>query len=242
MAASIATYGVSVLAGVLSTLSPCVLPLVPILMGAAMTTHRLGPAALAGGVALSFTVIGVAVASVGASLGLDADVVRPVGAVLMVGLGAVLLSDGLQQRFAMLASGVTSSGHVLLSRLTIDGVGGQFALGLLLGIVWTPCVGPTLGAAVTLASQRSNLAGAAAQMAAFGIGASLPMLLIGSLSQRTLPKAKGTLRTVSRRGKQLLGALLVGLGVLVLTHTDRMVEAWLVGVSPDWLTALTTRF
>ena len=98
------------------------------------------------------------------------------------------------------------------------------------------------GAAVTLASQRSNLAGAAVQMAVFGLGASVPMLVIGSASQAALGRSKGLLRVASRRGKQLLGVVLVGLGALIITHADRSVEAWLVGASPDWLTTLTTRF
>ena len=242
MAGAFTAYGLSALAGVLSTLSPCVLPLVPILMGSALSAHRLGPAALAGGIALSFTAVGIAIARLGAAIGLDGDVVRPFGAVLLLAIGVVLMSEALQQRFATLMGRVTGGGHLLLSRVTLDGVAGQFVLGLVLGIVWTPCVGPTLGAAVTLASQRSNLAGAAVQMAVFGLGASVPMLLIGSASQAALGRSKGLLRVASRRGKQFLGVVLVGLGALIITHADRGVEAWLVGASPDWLTALTTRF
>ena len=138
MTGAVATYGVSFLAGLLSTLSPCVLPLVPILMGSAVATHRLGGAALAGGVALSFTLVGVLIASVGTSLGIDADLVRPLGATLMVVLGVVLLSHRLQERFAALAAGPAGAGNALLARLSLDGIGGQFALGLLLGLVWTP--------------------------------------------------------------------------------------------------------
>jgi cytochrome c-type biogenesis protein len=240
---SVATnYGVSILAGLLSTLSPCVLPLVPILMGSAVATHRMGGVALAGGVALSFTLVGILIASVGASLGIDADLVRPLGAVVMVVLGAVLLSHRLQQRFAALASGPAGAGNALLARLSLDGLAGQFALGLLLGLVWTPCVGPTLGAAVTLASQRLDLPAVALQMAMFGLGASLPLLLIGSLSRAALPRTRTLLRVVSDRGRQLLGAMLVLLGVLILTRIDRNVEGWLVAISPSSLTTLTTRY
>ncbi len=124
----------------------------------------------------------------------------------------------------------------------LDGLGGQFALGLLLGIVWSPCVGPMLGAATTLASQGRNLVQISALMAVFGISASVPMLLIGTLSRATLLRVRGSLNTAGRRGKQLLGITLLLLGALILSHMDRRLEAWLLDHSPAWLTALTTRY
>ena len=72
----VATLGLAFLAGILSVLSPCVLPLLPLVLGAAASEHRLGPAALAGGLALSFVAIGLFVATVGFAIGLDAGVFR----------------------------------------------------------------------------------------------------------------------------------------------------------------------
>ena len=236
------TYGVALVAGLLTTLSPCVLPLVPVLMGSAVTAHRLGPWALAAGVALSFTTAGVLLASIGTSLGLDGESFRTVAAVLLIVFGLILVSGHLQALFVRATAGLTSSGHTVLSRFTLDGLGGQFALGLLLGIVWSPCVGPTLGAATTLASQGRNLAQISLLMAVFGLGASIPLLLIGSLSRATVLRFRGSLTTVGRRGKQLLGATLLLLGTLILSHADHRLEAWLLDHSPAWLTAITTRY
>ena len=95
---------------------------------------------------------------------------------------------------------------------------------------------------MTLASQRLALPAVAAQMAMFGLGASLPLLLIGALSRTALSRARVLLRVVSERGRQLLGAMLVLLGLLILTRLDRIVEVWLINLSPAWLTTLTTRF
>ena len=81
------------LAGVLSTLSPCVLPLIPIIIGAATNQHRLGPLALAGGLTLSFAVIGTALASLGSSIGIAQDGFRLFAAIIM-GLIGIVLSDG----------------------------------------------------------------------------------------------------------------------------------------------------
>ncbi|MFZ5736711.1 MAG: cytochrome c biogenesis protein CcdA, partial [Pseudomonadota bacterium] len=91
-------------AGLLSILSPCVLPLVPIVLGAAVAQHRHGPLALAAGLALSFTLIGLLVAVAGFSLGLDAGVFRAAAAVIMIALGAVLLVPAAQVRLAAAGS------------------------------------------------------------------------------------------------------------------------------------------
>jgi len=138
----LSAYGLSFVAGGLSTLSPCVLPLVPILLGTAVAAHRLGPFALAGGLMLSFTVVGVFIASLGASIGIDQGVFRSIAAVILASFGVILLSSQLQERFAVATSGVSGAGQSLLAKLTLDGLPGQFVLGLLLGVVWSPCVGP----------------------------------------------------------------------------------------------------
>jgi cytochrome c-type biogenesis protein len=242
MTFGVATYGIALLAGILTALSPCVLPLLPVLMGSAVTAHRRGPWALAAGVALSYAMAGVFLASVGASLGLDGETFRQTAAVLLVLFGVILLSVRLQALFVRATAGLTGSGQTLLSRFTLDGVGGQFALGLLLGIIWSPCVGPMLGAATTLASQGRDLAQISLLMAVFGIGASVPMLLIGSLSRATMLRVRGSLNTAGKRGKQFLGIALLLIGALILSHTDRRLEAWLLDHSPAWLTALTTRY
>jgi len=242
MSFGIGTYGIALVAGLLTTLSPCVLPLIPLLMGSAVSAHRLGPWALAVGVALSFTVAGVLLASVGASLGLDGETFRRMAALLMTAFGLILLSGRLQTLFVRATSGLSNSGHALLARFRPDGLGGQFALGLLLGIVWSPCVGPTLGAATTLASQGRNLAQVSLLMAVFGVSASLPLLLIGSLSRAALLRIRGSLKTTGERGKQVLGLALLSLGALILFHADHRLEAWLLDHSPAWLTALTTQY
>lgn len=235
-------YTVALLAGILTTLSPCVLPLVPILMGSALSAHRLGPLALAGGVALSFAATGALLATAGASLGLDAETLRPFGASLLILFGVILLSSRLQGLFARVTAGLTSSGNALLSRLSPEGMGGQLLLGLILGLVWSPCVGPTLGAATTLASQGKNLAETSLLMGIFGVGASLPMILIGALSRTALQGIRGSLNATARYGKQALGVLLLLLGGLILSHADHRLEAWLLDHSPAWLTELTTHY
>lgn len=235
-----ATYGLSLVAGSLSTLSPCVLPIVPILLGTAVAAHRMGPVALAGGLALSFTVVGVVVASAGAALGIDASLLRYIAAVILVGLGLLLLIDRLQERFALAASGLSGAGHVMLDKVTLNGLPGQFVLGLLLGLLWSPCVGPTLGAAITLASQGQALGQVTLVMALFGLGAGLPLVALGFASRQAMLKVRGKLLAAGKTGKRLLGGVLLILGVAILSGADKRFEAWAVDHAPAWLIELTT--
>lgn len=239
MLAEAGVYGLSVVAGVLSTLSPCVLPLIPILVGTALTAHRLGPVVLASGLALSFAAVGVFVASVGMLIGLDQTVFRNIAAGFLILFGLVLLSGRLQRRFAAATSSLSGAGQPLLERISGDSLTGQFLLGLLLGVVWSPCVGPTLGATITLASQGESLGHAATIMALFGIGAGLPLIVLGILSHQAMLRFKSKLSATGKTGKTLLGALLLILGLLIVTGYDKTFEAWVLTHAPEWLTRLT---
>jgi cytochrome c-type biogenesis protein len=237
-----ATYGLGLLAGALSTLSPCVLPLVPVLVAAAVNAHRWGAVALGLGLTLSFTIVGIFLATLGTSLGLDPDTFRLVGAVILAVFGLILLVPRLQDLFARATGTLSNSGSQLLARITLGGLPGQFAVGALLGVVWSPCVGPTLGAASTLASQGKDLGQIALLMLIFGIGAALPLVLLGSLSRASMMRVRGRLLSAGKYGKQAFGLVLLALGVLIASGTDKSLEAWILDQTPNWLTALTTKY
>ena len=239
---AIGSVAFAILAGILSTLSPCVLPLLPIVLGAAVSEHRFGPVALAGGLALSFATIGLFVATIGYGIGLDAGVFRIGGALLLITIGVVLLVPRLQTQFAAAAAPVSGWTEQRFGAIETTGLRGQFGLGLLLGAVWSPCVGPTLGAASVLASQGKDLTQVTLVMLAFGAGAALPLLLLGMLSREALLRWRSRLMEAGKGGKLLLGGLLVVLGLVIATGVDRRLETLLVEASPDWLTELTTRF
>jgi cytochrome c-type biogenesis protein len=228
-------------AGMLSVLSPCVLPILPLVLGAAASKQRWGPVALAVGLAASFVVIGMFVATAGFAVGLDADVFRYVAAVLIVAVGLVLLLPGFQARLAVAGGPLANWADGRLGSVG-SGVPGQFWVGVLLGAVWSPCVGPTLGAASLLAAQGRDLGEVGIIMFAFGVGAALPLLALGLLSREAMIRWRHRLATASAGAKAALGVVFVGIGVLVLTGLDKPFETMLVDASPQWLTDLTTRF
>jgi cytochrome c-type biogenesis protein len=237
-----ATLTFAALAGVLSVLSPCVLPLIPIVLGTAAGEHPRGPLALAGGLALSFTGIGIFVATIGFAIGLDAALFRTIGGAVLLTLGAVLLLPRLQTRMALAAAPFGTWGEERFGGFSPGGLKGQFGVGILLGIVWAPCVGPTLGAASMMAARGENLGAVALTMLVFGIGAAVPLLVLGLLSREAFVRWRGRMLASGAGAKQLMGGVLLVVGLLILTGADKRVETWLVEVSPAWLTALTTRF
>ena len=238
----IATIGLAFLAGVLSILSPCVLPLLPVVLGAAVSEHRLGPIALAGGLALSFTVIGLFVAVFGFAIGLDAGFFRYVAAVLLLGVGVTLMIPAAQIRFATAAGPLSNWTEQRFGGRSTNGLSGQFAVGLLLGAVWSPCVGPTLGAASLLAARGEALGSVALTMLAFGVGAGLPLALLGLLSRERLLRLRDRMLSVGKTAKVALGGVLALVGVLIISGLDKHMETWLTNIAPDALISLTTRF
>ncbi|NEU12801.1 cytochrome c biogenesis protein CcdA [Methylobacterium sp. BTF04] len=237
-----ASLGLAFLAGILSVLSPCVLPLLPLVLGAAASEHRFGPAALAGGLALSFMVIGLFVATVGFAIGLDTDIFRTVAAILLVLLGLVLIVPVAQTRLAVAAGPMSNWAETRFGGFSTTGLPGQFGVGLLLGAVWSPCVGPTLGAASLLAAQGRDLGVVALTMVLFGLGAALPLLVLGTLSREVMVRWRNRMMGLGKGLKAGLGLILVATGAAILLGADKALETALVNASPDWLTHLTTRF
>jgi cytochrome c biogenesis protein CcdA len=237
---TVGTYALGFLAGAASLLSPCVLPILPILIASALSRSRLGVVALAGGLALSFSVVGIFIATIGVSIGLDSETFRRVAAALMVAFGLVMVIPRLQEWFARITSGVGSGGQKALGNIKGEGPWSQFLIGLLLGLVWSPCVGPTLGAASTLAAQGRDLGHVALLMALFGLGAGMPLLVLGTLSNATILRVRGSLANWGKGVKIAMGGLFILFGVLILTGLDRQLEAFLVSISPEWLTRFTT--
>jgi cytochrome c-type biogenesis protein len=236
------TLALAFLAGILSILSPCVLPLLPIILGAAISEHKLGPLALACGLALSFTTIGLFVALIGFSIGLDTGFFKNIAAVIMILIGLLLIISQLQMRLAVAGGPLTNWVEQRFSGFATQGLRGQFSVGLLMGAVWSPCVGPTLGAASILAAQGKDIAQVALTMLVFGFGAGLPLLLLGFFSRETLMRIRNRLIFAGKKAKMIMGGLFCLIGVFILTGFDKKIETVLVNISPEWLTRLTTNF
>src|SRR5262245_927244 len=200
-------------AGAVSVLSPCVLPILPVVLGTAASEHKLGPVALAAGLAISFVIVGLFLATIGYSVGLNGDVLRYVAAALIVAMGAVLVLPSLQARLALASGPIAGWTDRRFGQVRAGGPFSQFWIGVLLGLVWSPCVGPTLGAASLLAAQGRDLPQVGVIMFAFGVGASIPLLALGLLSRDTMLRWRGRMLAAGQNMRAALGFGLLTIGV-----------------------------
>jgi cytochrome c-type biogenesis protein len=236
MSLEIAAIPLAFLAGILGVLSPCVWPLIPIVMGSAAGKSRFGPYALALGLSVSFAVAGTLLSFLLVNAHLDPELFRYFAALLLVLAALTLISSRLGEWISIKLSSLTAR----FSPADDDRAGwvGQFSLGLLLGLVWLPCVGPTLGAAIALASMGQQMGTAFIVMLSFGLGTALVLLIAGLASAQALKKLKPEMLQNSVKVKKMLGWLLMMLGLLVLTGLDKQLEVFALAVIPDWASTL----
>ncbi len=223
------------LAGLLTLINPCVLPVLPIVLTTALQAHRLGPVALAAGMSVAFVALGLGVATLGQALGLDAETLAQGAAILMIGFGLVLLVPRLNSGFALATGGVAARADAGIDRVDRSGLGGQFLGGALLGAVWSPCVGPTLGGAISLASQGQNLVWAGTIMLAFAAGVSTVILALGYGARAALQRRRALMRKISEKAKPVMGVVFVAVGLMLLFRVNLIIETWLLNVLPFWL-------
>lgn len=226
-------------AGLLTLINPCVLPVLPIVLASALQSGRHGPAILAAGMSVSFVLLGFAVTVLGHAIGLTPDRLSEAGAVLMVIFGLVLLVPRLSSSFAVVTAGVSAGADQRIGRFDPASSQGQFAGGLLLGAVWSPCIGPTLGGAIALASQGQSLVLAFAIMVAFAAGVSTIILALGYGARAAIQRRQAAMRRLAEVSRPIMGGvfLVVGLGLLFKVH--HMIEIWAIQTLPPWLIDLS---
>lgn len=230
------------LAGVLTLINPCVLPILPIVLASSTQGHKHGPAALALGMSVTFVAVGMFVLVLGASFGITETTMVTLGAWAMVGFGLILLVPRFSEGFATATAGVAGSANAQLDGMEIAGLRNQFIGGALLGAVWSPCVGPTLGGAISLASQGQSLLWAAAIMIFFAAGISTVILALGYGTREAIRTRRDTMQALAAKSRPIMGAVFVLVGVMLLTKTHHKIEGWLLDTLPHWLTDLSVAF
>src|SRR5215210_163260 len=207
--------GIAFAAGLVTALSPCVLPVLPVLLagGAAGGTRR--PYAIVAGLVLSFTVFTITAAALLDALGLPQDLLRnvAVGLLVLAGLAIAIppLGDLIQRPL------------LALTRRRPGDLGGGFVLGLALGLVFVPCAGPVLAAITVLSASRDFGADTFALTGAYAAGAAIPMLAVAVAGRRVA----GTLG--GRYVRPALGVLVVAAALAIGFDVTRPLQTFLPG-------------
>ena len=202
--------GIAFVAGLVTALSPCVLPVLPVVFAGSATGSSRRPYAVIGGLVVSFTAFTLAATLLLDALGLPNDLLRniAIGVVIVVALSLV---------FPPLARIVERPFQTLGRRAPRD-VGGGFVLGLSLGLLFTPCAGPIIAAVSVVAATRELSIEAVLVTLAYALGAGLVLLAIAVAAQRGL--ALPSLRSRAPQIRQALGVLMVGVAIVMILGLD----------------------
>jgi cytochrome c biogenesis protein CcdA len=233
-------HGLSLIAGSLTTLSPCVFPILPLVIGGAVQANRLAPLAMGVGMATSFALIGIVLGALGPALGIDSDSVRLFGAWMLIAFGLVMLVPVLNQRFTEWMLPIASSANAASSRLDGGSLGGALLLGGVLGLVWSPCSGPLLASALTLVASEGGAMRGGIILGLFGLGAAIPLVAVAYASRRGFNAARGWVLARIDGIKKAFGVIILLTGLAILSGADKWLEAQVVNVLPDaWVRATT---
>jgi cytochrome c-type biogenesis protein len=218
-------------AGVVSFLAPCIVPLLPAYLGMvvgeaadARNPARAVPATaiFVLGFAVVFASLGAAAGFVGSSLHSAQHVVRVVGGLVIVLMGLVMLG---------VVRGPFSRERRFVTRLPVAGPARPFVLGVAFGAAWSPCVGPLLGAALTVAARSGEAGRGALLLLAYAAGIGIPFML-AALGFAALPGVTARLQRAGASIERAAGVLLVLLGALLATGLYTHVTSYLVSLSP----------
>ncbi len=236
------SLGISLLAGSLTTLSPCVFPLIPLVVGSAVQVNRLAPIAMGLGMVLSFAVIGILLGTIGHALGIDSDSVRTFGGWMLLVFGAIMLIPKFDEKFSQLMSPLATGASGVTSMLNNESLLGAWGLGALLGLVWSPCSGPLLATALSLVAAEGGAISGGVILGLFGIGAAIPLVLVSYASRGFINSSRYWVLKNTFRIKYGFGLLIFLVGISILTGMDKWLEAILVDLMPDGWFSLTTKF
>jgi len=158
----------------------------------------------------------------------------------MLAFGIILLVPQFSASFATATAGVAARADAQLDA-SGDQSGGRadFLGGMLLGVVWSPCVGPTLGGAISLAAQGESLIWATAIMIFFAFGVATIIIALGYGTREAIQSRKQKMAGIAARSRPLLGGVFVLVAVMILTKTHHRIEGALLSVMPDWLVDLS---
>jgi cytochrome c-type biogenesis protein len=211
-------------AGMLTIAAPCTLPVLPILLGASIV-RRAGarPALIAVGFVVSFAFVALALNAVANALNFDPDWLRTGGLLLLIIFGVLMIWPAALERFAARLAGAGAALQPVTAAQT--NLGG-FVLGTTLGLIWTPCAGPVLGAILTAIATSPDHAHGALLLLTYTVGAAVPMLVVAYGGQAVSTRLR-RVAPYTARLQQASGVIVIAFALSALLQYDAIALAWL---------------
>ncbi len=221
----------SFVAGIVSITSPCVFPLIPIVM-AGSTGSKVRPILIVLGMSVSFTLMGILTSQVGAVAEISRNL-RFLGIILIIAMGFFLASDKLNNYFIMYSSMLLNRFNLAQPSGKRGGNLGALILGFSLGVVWIPCVGPVLGAVLTAVALKGEVFLGGISLFLYSLGIGIPMLAVAYLGKYATSKMEGVSR-YNKSIKKVAGIIIIILGIGLLFGLDRQLQAMLAPYFPEF--------
>ncbi|CAN5839116.1 cytochrome c biogenesis CcdA family protein [soil metagenome] len=224
-------------AGILTIAAPCVLPMLPIILGASVgRSDPMRPLLITFGFAVTFALVAFLFGLFPSVLGLSQEALREAAVIALFLFGVLMVWPHPFERLAVSLNGVL--GPMRPAGATArSGKAGAVLLGASLGAVWAPCAGPVLGSILTLVASAKSLDRAALLLACYSAGAAIPMLLIAYGGQYISTRARGLVR-YTRVLQQGFGVVIVLVAIATFFQYDAVITVWLSNFFPEFSTGL----
>jgi cytochrome c biogenesis protein CcdA len=237
--------GLALIAGFLSTLQPCVLPLIPIVLGGAIYQNKFAPIYIGLGMVIFYALLGAVTGFIEPLFGFEPSEFKAIGAVMMIASGIILLAPHMFSNFGGAYSGILNRLNQKASALSFDSPVSCLLLGAILSLIWAPCAGPMLASALTLLTSglmadgstdiQSILQGAIL-LGLYGVGAAAPLILLAYITRTAFASWRTHLLRVQGLLTKVLGIFFLVFGVLILTGAMNKIEIYLLTILPEsWL-------
>ena len=233
--------GLTLLAGLLTTLQPCVLPLIPIVVGGAINENRFAPIYIGMGMVVFYALIGAVTGFLEPLFGLEPAEFKTFGGGVMVVTGLILLIPRFSFHANTVFSGMIDRLNNATAKISTANPWGGFLLGGVLSLVWAPCAGPMLASAISLLTQDSgggvdSVWRGAVMLGVYGIGAAVPLVLLAYLTRTVFSNVREKLLRTQRLLTTVMAVMLLVFGVLIVTGWMKFVEQYLLTVLPEsWI-------
>lgn len=226
------------LAGIVTILSPCILPILPIILTSTLGGRDIGyarPFGVVVGFIGSFTFFTLFLSAIVQVSGIPADALRMISTVVVAGFGISLLFP----QFQLLVEKLFSNLIMFMPKhQNKTGFGGGLLIGLSIGLLWTPCVGPILASVITLAISGSVTLDAAFITLSYSVGTAIPMLFIMLGGQHVLGRVPYLLTHLSQIQK-IFGVLMILTAIAIVFNIDRKFQTFILETFPTYVNGIT---
>ncbi len=237
-----ASIGFTYAAGLLTTLSPCVLPLLPLVIGGAMQRHRAAPLLMGIGMTTAFAVAGWVLGALGPSMGLEAEWVHHGAAISLIVFGLALWIDPLANLVTRLVQPLALSADRLAGAVGHQSPAAALFFGGLLGLAWSPCAGPMLISSVALVATGRDAGLGALLLGLFGLGAATPLVLAAYASRSAFARLRAWALGHGVQLRHGFGLLAMVSGLLIATGLDKAIAMEITSILSDGWLELITRY